>query len=599
MSTPTERTVTPEKNESEKKLEEMLRKFETDNKDMEGASNLRTLISGSEPLRKHILEAIEKGKLAEFVIDVSTHKINNHYNIESRKLSVSQSMLKDAAADNPQGITKASDLLDQSVRGAIENPEQRLSKILTNFESANSHDKKPDQRIRDAIESSPALKEQLLDASGEGYLTSISVKKSLNGNAGGGYSKYGEGGEIKLPAKVIGDDKELLFTLGHEAEHARNKDKAIAAEEKFERSVAATIAAGGGRLDFTQAIEDKINYHRDSEARAHIAGFNAVASKTLKDNPKAQLGDIYDNFPEGRRDDFFESRGKLKDGLRFDKASGSIVPDADNVRIMGNIYFNKGPDESNLGNKKNLDNKHYYVSRDMLPDIFSAVEKSNNKGIPVAIDMDRLGLRESALESNMSFPDNKSRPYIDTSDNKEKQRSFDPGIKKDLDKDDNKVPRKKEPTASAETPSTLEGASGRQNGRAYGTDDVRYFSPIRDELKSDEAKRIETLLDKHIPGVANMPAHERDNLVGAVTYGTVLGGIKNPNMMALSADGRTIFVMDGVQEHSNRAAVDIERAIQQPFAQSMSLVEEHRKNLQRPEADIAINPEQGRGTPRM
>lgn len=204
--------------------------------------------------------------------------------------------------------------------------------------------------IKVALAASPDLKARTLEAIHNGVLRSYS-DVPLDGAGSASYQVHD--GSMRIPPQVGKNDAVLLdkiFTLGHETEHARS----LAGHDYAKRTLLPAIesvarADSDVPRDYTKIVNDFAERTRAEEGRAHIGGFNAVASYVLsesKHRPEHVLRDLYEAYP-ARMGDFISKTSvgipatyALKDGLTLDK-SGMMPYSNENIEAMKGHYADK------------------------------------------------------------------------------------------------------------------------------------------------------------------------------------------------------------------------------------------------------------------
>jgi hypothetical protein len=204
--------------------------------------------------------------------------------------------------------------------------------------------------IKLAMRASPDLKARMLEAVREGDLTGISDRVP-----GGGEAEY------NAHAKTIGlrpgfDPREgdavaLIFTLGHEIEHARASKGVHYPSQVLEPSIRDLAReAHVGPRDYTPIVALYVERTRAEEGRAHIGGFNAVASyvRNLESPSRARLLETLHDACPGRMGDFIVRGGQapaytyaLKDGLTIDPATGAMAYSRENIGVMKVEYADR------------------------------------------------------------------------------------------------------------------------------------------------------------------------------------------------------------------------------------------------------------------
>lgn len=204
--------------------------------------------------------------------------------------------------------------------------------------------------IKVAMAASPDLKARTLEAVRDSYLRSYS---DVPVDGAGSASYHAHDQSMRIPPQVGRNDTILIdkiFTLGHETEHARSTQGVDYAKGTLLPAIA-SVAKGGsdGPRDYTSIVNDYAERTRAEEGRAHIGGFNAVASYLFnedKPRPEHMLRDLYEAFP-GRMGDFIAKTSvgipatyALKDGLTLDK-SGLMPYSPGNIEAMKGHYADK------------------------------------------------------------------------------------------------------------------------------------------------------------------------------------------------------------------------------------------------------------------
>lgn len=314
-----------------------------------------------------------------------------------------------------------------------------LQKLLDEFAKQPGVSADASANLKSTIEGSPALSKQLDDAIAQGHLKSF--KPLTDPHAGGAYN--GKEQAMLLPIKGLEkapagtyDAGNMTFVLGHEVQHGfyrTDRDKAIQTFATEATALAKTVA---DKHDYTASVGKVIQADRDNEAKAHIAGWNALVGNVRETNPKATLADVYAKSP-GRAGDFIDRTGTapnfnyaLKAGLTVE-ADLSMKMSADNVKSMGKYYFDMPPAQARLGHDGKSDYANYYGASYMsyISQLEHAHGKTASGGKPqVHLNMTELKLNEKLMEQNgIDLGANSAgrQPYYDTSSNPPKQSHFD------------------------------------------------------------------------------------------------------------------------------------------------------------------------------
>lgn len=155
-----------------------------------------------------------------------------------------------------------------------------------------------DTYLRHAIESSPELRQNLLTAIGEGLLERFD--KSTSPGAGAAYSPTTRA--MSIPNPDAGHPMELVFTLGHETQHALDAHDATHLKGTFLPAVDAISRSAERPHDYTDPLRGLIEASRASEARAEIGGFNAVISAMRHAGMTVDAADLARTMPTWSED---------------------------------------------------------------------------------------------------------------------------------------------------------------------------------------------------------------------------------------------------------------------------------------------------------
>lgn len=155
-----------------------------------------------------------------------------------------------------------------------------------------------DTYLRHAIESSPELRQNLLTAIGEGLLERFD--KNTSPGAGATYSPTTRA--MSIPNPDAGHPMELVFTLGHETQHALDANDATHLKGTFLPAIDAISRSAERPHDYTEALRGLIESSRESEARAEIGGFNAVISAMRKAGMTVDAADLARTMPTWSED---------------------------------------------------------------------------------------------------------------------------------------------------------------------------------------------------------------------------------------------------------------------------------------------------------
>jgi hypothetical protein len=138
------------------------------------------------------------------------------------------------------------------------------------------------------------------------------------------------------------DPYDLTFVVGHEVQHGFDAQSAAHDRATFFADVQTMATTPGPVHDYTALVERHIQSGREDEAKAEIAGWNALRSRVQHDHGSATLANINVAAP-GRAADFTEFRN----GAFVPHANVQLNPDLSmsqtpgNVAAMGHNYFDR------------------------------------------------------------------------------------------------------------------------------------------------------------------------------------------------------------------------------------------------------------------
>lgn len=308
--------------------------------------------------------------------------------------------------------------------------------------------------LQDALNGSPVLADEFKravmagDPSNRRILRSLDILPSDSG-MGGSYSAVNRA--LNLPASALSgasrahgfDPYELTFVMGHEVQHGLNATQAVNARKDFIRGAQIMAATRVGVHDYTGLIGAYIQSGRDDEAKAEIAGWNALHSRVRQENPELKLEDVY-QAARGRTEDFVDQvvAGRdltIRPNIHLN-SDFSMPPTPENVQAMGENYFNRppkahlSPDDPRtpmmLGPRLESDYPNHYAKWAIATAAWAeqqGARKVRGHKPELAIDMDRLGLYEDTIERSglnlgASTP---SVRYIDRSHGEKAESRFD------------------------------------------------------------------------------------------------------------------------------------------------------------------------------
>lgn len=262
--------------------------------------------------------------------------------------------------------------------------------------------------------------------------------------AGGTYN--GDTKTMSLPPSVLArapagfqrfDSPDMTFVLGHETQHAFNHPDKLAACRAFDTAARAIATDNSPVNDYTAPVGQLISDGRDDEAKAQLAGWNALVSYRQQAIPNATLTDMM-TLNNSRVHDFVtpdpanQRQAQARPGLSFNPDSSLSATPA-NIVTQAQYYFDKPPigttglpshQTTGIGHHGDSDYRNYYgagaVSR--------AIHFERNYAHAVhgvapqmQLDLSQLKLREDLLERNgITLPPSNAttpQPYLNTGTN--------------------------------------------------------------------------------------------------------------------------------------------------------------------------------------
>lgn len=235
---------------------------------------------------------------------------------------------------------------------------------------------------------------------------------------------------------------DLTFVIGHEIQHGFNHPAKSQASATFAQRVGQIAGSAPVIHDYTSTIRDYIQAGRDDEAKAEIAGWNALLSRKQQTNPNFSLDDMRVNTrASGRTADFVEldlatNTTVPRPGLTFNP-DNTLSQSPANIAAMGQHYFNR-PDASappaqrpvRLGESGAVDYTNYYGTG-AIETIIQAERQhaQHHPGVvhKLTIDMAGIGLKEALMERegiNIQIDKATPQPYYDTSQSPTAQGNF-------------------------------------------------------------------------------------------------------------------------------------------------------------------------------
>ncbi|MCE4364202.1 XVIPCD domain-containing protein [Xanthomonas hortorum] len=230
---------------------------------------------------------------------------------------------------------------------------------------------------------------------------------------------------------------DLTFVLGHETQHAFNQVSMASSYKQFDNAVKAIAKDSNPINDYTLPVEALVKSSRDDEAKAQIAGWNALIDRQRQTNPAVDLNTMK-GLGNARLDDFIQAsptngkQAQALPGITFNQ-DGSLPMTSQNIAAQATYYFDKPPQgapglsrtqTTGIGFHGDSDYPNYYgagaVSRAIAFDRAYA-HPVGGVAPQMQLDMQRLRFKEELLEHNgITLPPGTTATpqiYWDTSSN--------------------------------------------------------------------------------------------------------------------------------------------------------------------------------------
>ena len=274
--------------------------------------------------------------------------------------------------------------------------ENKLEEILAAFEKNHATEGK---NLRELVGNTPELKQYMLDAIGQGNLTSINPldAETRAKRVVGSYDSTSRSVQLPMDYLAISDKDPsaanmLRMTVGHELQHAINRDSIAASQDNLNTAID-TISQGPSPHDYTAALKTKNAESRDREARDEMAGFNVLAAHVKRENPDATQQELYRKLYDSQPSEmanYFDTKGTAPNQT-YEPKPGITLNDTfqveatkENVEAFGTYYY---------------DGRNYparYMGAN-IEDIAKR-EKTTNEGNPeppeVRVNLGELGLTQ-------------------------------------------------------------------------------------------------------------------------------------------------------------------------------------------------------------
>ena len=385
------------------------------------------------------------------------------------------------------------------------------------------------------------------------------------------------------------DPNDLTFVIGHEVQHGFNAQAAAQARTAFVADVRTLAASPGPVHDYTALVERHIQSGRDDEAKAEIAGWNALHSRLQHDHGHVSVTSMNIASPS-RAADFSDGRnGKFvpRSNLQLNPDL-SISPTPANVAAMGHNYFDR-PTAAHrqAGDTRNVmalahggveDYPNYYAGWAIAT--IGAEERAavHGKGPAprIQLNMAHAGLYEDMMEKaglNLA-PSKQSIPYMDSSTQPAVPHRFD---------------------------HTIDGPHQYQH------------VPVAPQRLDDPAHPDHALFQQargHVAAIdhslGRAPDMHTDQLASAVTVQARADGLQRIDLAALSTDGQRLWAVQtpaGRRDHlfDLRTSVPTAEAMTSmdqsgaKWPQAMHQFEQHHAQQQEQSQTQQLNAQQAQG----
>ena len=420
-----------------------------------------------------------------------------------------------------------------------------LQKLIDDFGKKPGVSAEAVTNLTATINGSPALLAQLNDVVDKGHLKSFAAL--TDPHAGGAYRSSDQ--TMLLPIKGLEkapggtyNAGNMTFVLGHEVQHGYFRGDRATALSTFATEATAMAKSPAAVHDYTPIVGKMIQTNRDDEAKAHIAGWNALVGAARQTKPTATIEDVYLSSP-GRAGDFMTRSGTAPNftyAMKADLTIGadlSMAQSADNIKAMGKYYFDMPGSQARLGHNGNSDYANYYGASyvSYISQLEHAHGKTADGSKPaVHLNMTQLKLNESLMEQNgVDLGANSAgrQPYVDISTSTPKPGHFD---------------HTKTTHAHVNINSPLDALLDDQHShirvdpRSAEHADHKLFSGIREKVEGEFARHGRSVSEG-----------ELDRIAAGMTVEGKRNGITSPDHVALSVDpvtkevGKTAFLVQG------------------------------------------------------
>lgn len=310
------------------------------------------------------------------------------------------------------------------------------------------------RNLQSTFNGSPALVDQTLLRVQSGDLKHLALH--TQGVAGGSYSPGTQTMNLTASslqfssqtAMALDQQQNLTFVLGHELQHGENRHAKAQAVQAASAEMHRVARDNNPVNDYTSGISMWQQASREDEAKAHIAGWNALLShvKESSGNPNAGYAQVWTQVNGQSRSrviDFLEldatGNPTPKPNLSFNP-DGTLTPTAANVAATGQHYFDQPPKGApNVAPQNTMGIGHHgdsdYSNTTGAAALSHAIEIERRIAIPkhgaasqMHVNMRQLHLNEVLIERNgldLKVDTGIRQAYFDTSTQPPAQAHFD------------------------------------------------------------------------------------------------------------------------------------------------------------------------------
>ncbi|MCS3809667.1 hypothetical protein FHY19_002727 [Xanthomonas arboricola] len=420
------------------------------------AAQLRNAITGDAGLLAQFEQQAQLGQLKEFTIQNSNSTQPNLTGTYDKQHGV---ITLPAANLQPSGTAATSDL-----KASLQIQQMSVALAHSTYQDAarNQHPVTQDMvdNLQSSINRSPYLADEIKKAATtvDTSDTSRPQRAQLEGfgfvgpgvSAGGTY----DGNRKIMNLPPIGlqsasqstpggsfNAQDMTFVLGHEIQHSFNHAAKAHATAQFLAEIEKQSKIKGPVHDYTDELRAYIQAGREDEAKAEIAGWNALLSREKQLNPNANGLDVMLAARTTRQLDFISrdpsnpAAAVAKPNLTFNQ-DGSLAQTPGNIAAMGQNYFDRpsplyaqpgqrpvgiGEHRSQAGQLQPTADYANYYGTWAIEQILQAEDRANvmyqGARPRVTIDMAGLGLKEHLIENEGldRGPNKAPFPYHDRS----------------------------------------------------------------------------------------------------------------------------------------------------------------------------------------